>query len=125
MLQDEEPIVVDYQFFPHSEIPLHRQQESRPFLFTPVEERLEYGKVIHIGRKIDRTKDPYRGTHNVSLDPANMTSNQEELSIEKCIAFRSKVVSRHHAEMWVGKDGQVNIINSCTLGTLDLHLGVS
>ena len=118
MLQEEPEspvsLAVDYQLFPHSDIPLHRQQESRPFLFTPVEEKLDYGQVIHIGRKIDRNKDPFRGStredraaHNVSLDPTNMTSSQEDLIIDKCIAFRSKVVSRHHAEMWVGKDGQV------------------
>jgi hypothetical protein len=111
---EKSEIFVDYQFFPHSEVPLHRQQDSRPFLFTPVEQRLEFGKVIQIGRKIDRNRDSNRGTtredraaHNVSLDSAHMTASKENKTAQGCIAFRSKVVSRNHAEMWVGKDGQV------------------
>jgi hypothetical protein len=106
-------IAVEVQLFPHSEVPLHRQDQIRPFLFTPVEKKVKYGNIVHIGRKIDRSKDPNRGTtredraaHNVSLE-ANHMSGLDGNNTPECISFRSKVVSRHHAEMWVGKDGVV------------------
>lgn len=106
-------ISLECQFFPHSEIPLHRQEQCRPFLFSPVEINVVQGTVIHIGRKIDRSKDRVRGTtredraaNNVSTDVSHMSAETDS-GIRECIAFRSKVVSRHHAEIWVGKDGQV------------------
>ena len=206
---------LEFQLFPHSDLPLHRQDShNRPFVFAPVEKRISgpNGPVIQIGRKIDRaaksgdqpnstngttslvgprgTTREDRALHNVSTDPAHMStgdktaaasttraapegeglilsvynplfapvrvdggaveSNQEQApapavpqaeqpaqpsssaepinaepsaSAEEaiapavastpvqppteCIAFRSKVVSRHHAEIFVGEDGQV------------------
>lgn len=147
----------------------HRQDHNRPFLFAPVEKKIKKGAVIQIGRKIDRANKDIgagsapRGTtredralHNVSTDPAHMSTgdksgtsatpgqmnpiildgnegnqNVGDLSVIEnteipvgpltsmnhssastsppieCIAFRSKVVSRHHAEFFVGDDGQV------------------
>jgi hypothetical protein len=104
-------ISCEVQLFPHSEVPLFRQEQLRPFLFTPVEKKIRYGSLIHIGRKIDRSRDPHRGTtredraaHNVSFDVNHMSGIE---GIQECISFRSKVVSRHHCELWVGKDGVV------------------
>lgn len=205
---------LEFQLFPHSDLPLHRQDShNRPFVFAPVEKRISgpNGPVIQIGRKIDRaakigdqsnstngtaslvgprgTTREDRALHNVSTDPAHMStgdktaaasttraapegdghilsvynplfapvrvdgggaeSNQEQAPVPapqaeqpaqpssssepinaepsasaeetiapavasapaqpptECIAFRSKVVSRHHAEIFVGEDGQV------------------
>lgn len=109
----EDNVSVELQLFPHSEVPLHRADQARPFLFSPVEKKITNGNVIQIGRKIDRSKDQNRGTtredraaHNVSLDVNHMSADKYG-NTHECIAFRSKVVSRHHAEIWVEKDGQV------------------
>lgn len=109
----EKEISLEFQLFPHSDIPLHRQEHNRPFLFTPVEIKVKYGTVIQIGRKIDRSKERVNrvgrediAANNVSLD-INHMSTQTENPSGKCIAFRSKVVSRHHAEILVGKDSQM------------------
>ncbi|KAJ2996941.1 hypothetical protein HDV02_006033 [Globomyces sp. JEL0801] len=74
-----ESVSLDIQLFPHSEVPLHRQDQNRPFLFTPVEKRVTLGNIVQIGRKIDRSKDVYRGStredraaQNVSLDRNHM-----------------------------------------------------
>ena len=105
-------ISVEIQLFPHSEVPLHRQEQSRPFLFTPVETKVTLGRIVQIGRKIDRSKEQRgstredRAAHNVSLDASHMSAT-ECLTNCDCISFRSKVVSRHHAELYLGKDGVV------------------
>lgn len=108
---------LEFQLFPHSETPLHRQDQStRPFIFSPVEKIISLGTVVHIGRKIDRSKDGLRGTsredraqNNVSVDVSHMSTADKDghNTPEDCIAFRSKVVSRHHAEIYVGEDKQV------------------
>ena len=49
--------------------------------------------VVKIGRQVNR--------------PGN---NNENIANDNAIWFKSKVVSRSHAEIWA-KDGQVNIIN--------------
>jgi hypothetical protein len=62
-VKSEAEISVEFQLFPHSETPLHRQDQSnRPFLFSPVEKRISHGTMVHIGRKIDRNKEAQRGT---------------------------------------------------------------
>ncbi|KAJ3343575.1 hypothetical protein HDU91_000364 [Kappamyces sp. JEL0680] len=112
-------VSLEFQLFPHSETPLHRQDGSnRPFLFSPVEKKITPGTVVQIGRKIDRNKEAHRGTtredraiNNVSTDPSHMSLSDKDGTgnvnpIQNCIAFRSKVVSRHHAELWMGKDNQ-------------------
>ncbi|KAJ3276350.1 hypothetical protein HDV01_004973 [Terramyces sp. JEL0728] len=111
---DTQTITLDIQLFPHSETPLHRQDQNRPFLFTPVEKKVVYGNIVQIGRKIDRSKDTHRGTtredraaQNVSTDYNHMSSDKDGKTNYDCVAFRSKVVSRHHAEIWVGKDEQL------------------
>lgn len=112
---------LEFQLFPHSDTPLHRQdQSSRPFLFSPVEKKICYSTVIQIGRKIDRSKDQPKGTtredrafNNVSVDInhlSNADRDPDSVNTGECIAFRSKVVSRHHAELMVGKDGQAYIL---------------
>jgi hypothetical protein len=123
-------ISLEFQLFPHSETPLHRQdQSSRPFIFSPVEKFITQGTVIQIGRKIDRSKDGLRGTtredraqNNVSVDVTHMSTDKKpgHNTPEDCIAFRSKVVSRHHAELYVGEDKQVSglLIFSCILEML-------
>ncbi len=59
-----------------------------------------------------------RATNNVSVDSTHMSvgenkdgSGKPSPNITDCIAFRSKVVSRHHAEIWVGKDSQVSSLS--------------
>lgn len=88
------------QLFPHS--PSGSAQAPLPFVFAPVELFLSPGVVYSIGRKIDKVKT----SKTISRD--DRASNNVLVDAEQpCINFRSKVVSRAHAELWVGKDLQV------------------
>jgi pSer/pThr/pTyr-binding forkhead associated (FHA) protein len=93
------------QIFPHSELPLSQFQRTQPFIFTPLELSISPGQVYGIGRKIDKAKPvprpitrEDRATNNVTMIPFG---TEEKPSI----SFRSKVVSRSHAQIWAGKDG--------------------
>jgi hypothetical protein len=104
---------LQFQLFPHSDTPLHIQDHtSRPFIFSPVEKIISQGTSILVGRKIDRSKDVRgstredRAQNNVSVDSTHMSTTEKNGydTPNDCIAFRSKVVSRYHAELFVGED---------------------
>lgn len=80
------------------------------FIFSPLELFLKPGQKYEIGiaksngigRKIDKTKPTIKATTR-----EERAANNVNFSDETGITFRSKVVSRSHAEIWVGKDYQV------------------
>jgi hypothetical protein len=110
---------------------------NKSFMFKPIEFDLRQGTLVKFGRKIDSMKEstsrwsrdeqiannacfvPFTVQHNGLAggnEERNETSAAEETPTEdtpptqnakQLIAFRSKVVSRAHAELWLGKDGQV------------------
>lgn len=63
-----------------------------------------------------------RAMHNVSVDPNHMSTSDKDKDGTlvkhdlppdmECIAFRSKVVSRHHAELSIAEDGQVALYST-------------
>lgn len=67
--------------------------------YQPVAKELVEGNLMRIGRKVDKVS---------GKDKAKRTAKSQELDedIEKNIWFMSKVVSRHHCEMWL-KGSQV------------------
>ncbi|KAJ1339670.1 hypothetical protein BSLG_005703 [Batrachochytrium salamandrivorans] len=109
---------------------------NKPFLFNPVEHDIVLGTVLRVGRKVDRSYNAASGAspatrdsnlllgaesckqcltiHYCISDPASPTRLQSDSSSVQqdstanslYVAFRSKVVSRTHAEIWVGRDGQ-------------------
>ena len=114
------------QLFPHSDVNLHPSLSRfhKFFVFKPIEMDITSGMTVKIGRKIDSKKEGNsvkmsREEHvanNASLQPLQgNTAFPDEVSsdmdISSCkselISFRSKVVSRSHGEIWLGKDGQV------------------
>ena len=84
-------------------------------MFKPIEIDLTPGKLVKFGRKIDSKRESTRLSrdqqiaHNASALVEN--SNDQDCSnitlSNQIIGFRSKVVSRSHAELWLGKDRQV------------------
>jgi len=77
---------IKLQFIPHID-----PSTGRPsFPFSPIERNLVIGEIVKMGRKADRLK-----------------GNVTDADIERFVAFKSKVVSRVHAELWCSKDGQV------------------
>ncbi|KAI8911675.1 hypothetical protein EDD86DRAFT_202997 [Gorgonomyces haynaldii] len=72
-------------------------------MFSPAEVELLVGQTFKVGRKIDRVKLQKA----VTREERNQNNVQVTTEPEHMIAFRSKVVSRSHAELWAGKDGQV------------------
>ncbi|KAJ3027027.1 hypothetical protein HDV00_011462 [Rhizophlyctis rosea] len=126
--------IIRLQLFPHAEQP-HRSH-YHGFSFPPVEKDLRPGTIVRIGRKVDKRsdKDKDGDRHRSRRDKSNNVSegaeemdagdvvgggpagaggpggrdamNGERRRIE-FIAFRSKVVSRTHAELWADSDGQI------------------
>ena len=101
MEQPAQDIPLKIQLFPFS------NSGSVSFIFAPVELYIRPYKVFGIGRKIDKTKQSYREMSREDRALNNVHSSTDDA----CINFRSKVVSRSHAEMWLGKDdGQVSLL---------------
>ncbi|KAJ3293768.1 hypothetical protein HK104_004203 [Borealophlyctis nickersoniae] len=120
------------QIFPHTEHPHRHHHHYTPFSFPPVEKDLRPNTIVRIGRKVDKRGTISHGkkgdkSHNVaegaeeiglgeamgsephhvgSPDGGNSTGASAKQRVD-FIAFRSKVVSRTHAELWVDKEGQV------------------
>ena len=110
---------------------------NRNFMFKPMEFELSQGTLVKFGRKIDSKKEsssrwsrddqiannacygplgsleaPEKDSAPVSVTEegtpaASSSAAAAQKSCKQRIAFRSKVVSRAHAELWLGKDGQV------------------
>ncbi len=81
-------------------------EESRPippFQFDPIERDLFDGVTVKIGRQVNKNN----GQPNLQN---SIAANKD------CIWFKSKVVSRSHAEMWV-RDGQV-CLHLCPFGQM-------
>ena len=80
--------VVSIQFVSYPDT----SRSPNPLTFDKIERDLIEGMVVKIGRQVNR--------------PGN---NNDNIANDNAIWFKSKVVSRSHAEIWA-KDGQVNII---------------
>lgn len=124
--EEDTQMAIKLQLFPHSDVHIHNppQYRLKHFTFNPVEVELKTGFVLKIGRKVDRgdvatrqrpTTRQDRAANNVSIatdaQQAGFVSGQSDTPTvsPNCyyLAFRSKVVSRSHAELWIGKDGMV------------------
>ncbi|KAJ3057270.1 hypothetical protein HK097_009929 [Rhizophlyctis rosea] len=118
--------IIRLQLFPHAEQP-HRSH-YHGFSFPPVEKDLRPGTLVRIGRKVDKRadkeKDGERGHRSRRDKSNNVSEGAEEMETGdvnnggggattgdrkriEFIAFRSKVVSRTHAELWAETDGQI------------------
>lgn len=81
------------------------------------------GRRVKFGRKIDAKKESNRLSREqqISFNASSLSEDEHHI-----LAFRSKVVSRSHAELWLGKDGQVGyciLRNRCILEMLAHHQG--
>ncbi|RKO90536.1 hypothetical protein BDK51DRAFT_31475, partial [Blyttiomyces helicus] len=114
------------QLFPHADPNALTATLSRydGFTFAPVEKDVYPNTIVRIGRKVDRSKDKpgvRRGDkfNNVAEAPEEMDGSAAGRGEDKVagknatasrkieyVAFRSKVVSRTHAELWIDKEGQ-------------------
>ncbi|KNC99875.1 uncharacterized protein SPPG_05247 [Spizellomyces punctatus DAOM BR117] len=71
----------------------------------PIERELQDNVPIRLGRQVrEPTTTPHKQATTAAgvLLPSSPSSRQTDY-----IYFKSKVVSRHHAEFWIGRDGQV------------------
>jgi hypothetical protein len=97
---------IHLQLFPHTEVALHQSLSpyNRQFMFKPIEMDLVPGQIVKFGRKIDAKKESNRLSRDqqISFNASSLSEDDNQI-----LAFRSKVVSRSHAELWLGKDGQV------------------
>ncbi|KXS12012.1 hypothetical protein M427DRAFT_59881 [Gonapodya prolifera JEL478] len=82
-----------------------------PFQFDAIDRELFEGVVVKIGRQVNKGNGP---------NPLNSLQANKD-----CIWFKSKVVSRNHAEMWA-KDGQVYLKDTASSsGTFLNHMRLS
>jgi hypothetical protein len=90
--QQEERPSVHFQLVPYHEDPAYINKS-----LTLVERTLEESKVIRLGRQVLRDGQPVPPPNAKPGKPSDLD-----------VWFTSKVVSRHHAELWV-KDGTVSV----------------
>ncbi|KXS16882.1 hypothetical protein M427DRAFT_494645 [Gonapodya prolifera JEL478] len=86
--------MVHIGLFPHAD----PTRNSRPVIFSPIEKDMPEGFSFRIGRKVEKkAADPTKP----SPEPLDFLTVEEHF-----VAFKSKVVSRSHAELWC-KEGTI------------------
>ena len=96
------------------------RSNNPPSPFDPIELELCDGTTVKIGRPIRGSEvsepavssagDPMEDAERVS-SPTSIAASPTKVKITKNVWFKSKVVSRNHAELWM-KNGQIYVKDS-------------